>query len=72
MSELHELGYWGLFAVFARQLCLPIPAPLFLMTAGALSAHGHLHMSLVLLVSVLGCLGGDGVWFWCGRRALLH
>ncbi|WP_041597003.1 DedA family protein [Granulicella tundricola] len=69
MSGLHELTYWGLlFAVFARQLCLPIPAPLFLMTAGALAAHGRLHLSLVLLVSVLGCLAGDGVWFWCGRR----
>jgi membrane protein DedA with SNARE-associated domain/rhodanese-related sulfurtransferase len=69
MSPVVELPYWGiLLAVFARQLCLPVPALLFLMTAGALAAQGRLHLSLVLLIGVLGCLGGDGVWFWFGRR----
>ena len=66
MGELSYLGLW--LAVFSRALCLPMPAPLFLMTAGALSAHGHMHLGLSLFVSILGCLGGDGVWFWCGRR----
>jgi membrane protein DedA with SNARE-associated domain/rhodanese-related sulfurtransferase len=69
MSALSQLTYTGIWlAVFARQLCLPVPALLFLMTAGALAAHGQLHMSLVLLAGVLGCLAGDGVWFWLGRR----
>jgi membrane protein DedA with SNARE-associated domain/rhodanese-related sulfurtransferase len=69
MTSVTQLSYWGLWAaVFARQLCLPVPALLFLMTAGALAAHGHLHLSLVLLAGVLGCLAGDGVWFWFGRH----
>ncbi|ADV82879.1 VTT domain-containing protein [Terriglobus saanensis] len=69
MNALSQLTYTSVFlAVFARQLCLPVPALLFLMTAGALSAHGHLHVSFVILAGVLGCLAGDGVWFWLGRR----
>jgi membrane protein DedA with SNARE-associated domain/rhodanese-related sulfurtransferase len=65
-TQLTYSGIW--LAVFARQLCLPVPAVLFLMTAGALAAQGQLHVSLLLLAGVLGCLAGDGVWFWLGRR----
>ena len=62
------MSYLGIFlAVFARQLCLPVPAVLFLITAGA-AARGNLHVSYVLAAGVLGCLAGDGVWFWFGRR----
>ena len=69
MTDTSQLTYTGIWiAVFARQLCLPVPAVLFLIMAGALAAHGHLHLSLVLLTGVLGCLAGDGVWFWLGRR----
>jgi hypothetical protein len=35
-------------AVFARQICLPVPANLFLLTAGALACGGGLDMRLVL------------------------
>jgi membrane protein DedA with SNARE-associated domain/rhodanese-related sulfurtransferase len=55
-------------AVFARQACLPVPANLFLLTAGALARSGELNMLLVLLVGVLGCLAGDLVWFEAGRH----
>src|SRR3984885_4423958 len=55
-------------AVFARQICLPVPANLFLPTAGALVRGGGLNMSLVLCVGILGCLAGDIVWFEAGRR----
>ena len=69
MTGTTQLTYTGIWlAVFARQLCLPVPAVLFLMSAGALAMDGHLHLSLVLLVGVVGCLCGDGVWFWLGRR----
>lgn len=69
MSGATQLTYSGIgLVVFARQLSLPVPAVLFLMTAGALAAQGQLHVSLLLLVGVLGCLAGDGVWFWLGRR----
>jgi membrane protein DedA with SNARE-associated domain/rhodanese-related sulfurtransferase len=55
-------------AVFARQACLPVPANLFLLTAGALARGGELNMLLVLVVGVLGCLAGDLVWFEAGRH----
>ncbi len=70
-SGATQLTYTGIgLAVFAQQLSLPVPSVVFLMTAGALAAQGegHLHLSLVLLAGVLGCLGADGFWFWLGRR----
>lgn len=64
-----QLTYTGvLVAVLANQLCLPVPAILFLMAAGALSAHGYMQTSTVAFVSVLACLAGDGIWFWLGRK----
>jgi membrane protein DedA with SNARE-associated domain/rhodanese-related sulfurtransferase len=69
MSGATPLTYTGIgLAVFAEQFCLPVPAVLLLMTAGALAAQGELRMSLVLLVSLVGCLAADGFWFWLGRR----
>src|ERR1700678_3064101 len=55
-------------AVFSRQICLPVPANLLLLTAGALVRGGGLNMSLVLCVGILGCLAGDLVWFEAGRH----
>jgi membrane protein DedA with SNARE-associated domain/rhodanese-related sulfurtransferase len=71
MNPTTELTYTGIaLAVFAQQFCLPVPSMLLLMTAGALAAQGrgHLHLSLVLLAGVIGCLLADGFWFWLGRR----
>ena len=55
-------------AIFARQVCLPVPAVLFLLAAGALARTGELNVTLVLGVGILGCLAGDLVWFEAGRR----
>jgi membrane protein DedA with SNARE-associated domain/rhodanese-related sulfurtransferase len=71
MNPITGLTYSGIgLAVFAQQFCLPLPAMLLLMTTGALAAqgHGHLHLSLVVLSGVTGCLLADGFWFWLGRR----
>jgi membrane protein DedA with SNARE-associated domain/rhodanese-related sulfurtransferase len=57
-----------LLAVFANQLCLPIPSVVFLMTAGAIAAQRGMRASVVVLLGVLGCLAADGLWFWFGRR----
>src|SRR5271165_3345237 len=56
-----------LMAVFANQLCLPIPAVLFLITAGALVAGGSLNLVSVILAGVVGCLLADYAWFLAGR-----
>lgn len=56
------------FSVFARQLCLPVPAILFLLAGGALAGAGRLSLTGILVVAVMGCLLGDWIWFEAGRR----
>jgi membrane protein DedA with SNARE-associated domain len=56
-----------LLSVFARQLCLPVPAFLFLLSGGALAGTGRLSFTGILLVAIIGCLLGDLVWFEAGR-----
>ena len=69
MDHLVRLTYPTLWlVVFASQLCLPVPAIVFLMMAGALVGHGQLRIDLIILAGVLGCLAGDLVWFEAGRR----
>jgi len=69
MTAATQLTYSGIgLAVFGQQFCLPLPGMLFLMTAGVMAAQGDLHLSLVLLTGVVGCLAADGFWFWLGRR----
>ena len=69
MSGLLELTYGGLLGgVFAQQVGLPVPSIVFLMAAGALSASGRMTLAIVILLGVLGCLAGDGIWYWIGRK----
>ncbi|QNI32135.1 VTT domain-containing protein [Alloacidobacterium dinghuense] len=56
-------------AVFARQLCLPVPAILFLLSSGALAGAGKLSFAGILVIAVLGCVLADSVWFQAGRVA---
>jgi membrane protein DedA with SNARE-associated domain/rhodanese-related sulfurtransferase len=68
VSDALRLSYPFLWAmVFARQLCLPVPAVLFLMSAGAMVHKGELSLAGVLCAGVLGCLCGDQLWFEAGR-----
>jgi membrane protein DedA with SNARE-associated domain len=69
LNHAFRMSYLLLWVVvFARQACLPVPANLFLLTAGALARGGELNMLLVLVIGVLGCLAGDLVWFEAGRH----
>jgi membrane protein DedA with SNARE-associated domain/rhodanese-related sulfurtransferase len=54
-------------AVLARQLCLPVPAILFLLSAGALAGSGKLSYIGILLAAIAGCVLADYVWFEAGR-----
>jgi len=54
-------------AVLARQLCLPIPAILFLLSGGALAGDGKLSFAGILLAAVVGCVLADLAWFEAGR-----
>src|SRR6516225_1825301 len=62
-------GYSVLFAsVFARQICLPVPALLFLLAAGALAGSGRLSFVAALTLAVTACVLADLVWYEAGRR----
>ena len=62
-------GYSILFAtVFAHQIGLPIPGPLFLLAAGALAAAGKLGLVAALGLAVTACVLADWVWYEAGRR----
>jgi membrane protein DedA with SNARE-associated domain len=62
-------GYPILFAaLFARQIGLPVPAPLFLLAAGALAAAGKLGLLAALGLAIIACVLGDWPWYEAGRR----
>jgi membrane protein DedA with SNARE-associated domain len=66
---LAEHGYWLLVgAVLGRQACLPIPANLFLVAAGALARSGRLSLSESTGLSVATFLFADFAWYGAGRR----
>jgi membrane protein DedA with SNARE-associated domain len=62
-------GYSFLFAaLFAHQIGLPIPGPLFLLAAGALAAAGKLGFLAVIGLTIVACVSADWVWYEAGRR----
>jgi membrane protein DedA with SNARE-associated domain len=73
MNEMAQFlarhGYWLLFgAMVGRQACLPIPANLILLAAGALARLGRLGLSGTISLSVMTLLLADLAWFVAGRR----
>ena len=67
-APLHLTYTAVLLVVFAEQLGLPFPSPVFLMTAGALSVDGKMRTGIIVFLGVVGCLTADGIWFSLGRR----
>jgi len=68
LQHLARHGYSVLFAsVFARQICLPVPAILFLLAAGALAGNGKLNLALVITLGAIACVLADLVWYEAGR-----
>lgn len=62
-------GYSILFAaMFAHQIGLPVPGPLFLLAAGALAATGRLGLVPALLVAISASVLADWIWYEAGRR----
>ncbi len=62
-------GYPVLFAaLFAHQLGLPVPGPLFLLAAGGLAAAGKLGLLAVLGLAIIASILGDWPWYEAGRR----
>ncbi len=62
-------GYSILFAaLFAHQIGLPLPGPLFLLAAGALAAAEKLEFAASVAVAVSACVLADWVWYEAGLR----
>jgi membrane protein DedA with SNARE-associated domain len=62
-------GYSILFAaLFAHQIGVPLPGPLFLLAAGALAARGRLDLAAAITLAVSACVLADWVWYEAGRR----
>jgi membrane protein DedA with SNARE-associated domain/rhodanese-related sulfurtransferase len=55
-------------AVLGRQACLPIPANLVLIAAGALARSGSLSLPRIFFLSVLTFVLADLAWYDAGRR----
>jgi membrane protein DedA with SNARE-associated domain len=49
-------------SVVARQLCLPVPAILFLLTAGALAGTGKLNLGMIVALGAIASVLADFVW----------
>lgn len=71
ISNLHFLAahgtLWLFFATLGERLGLPLFVTPLLVAAGALAAMGDLHIGVLLLVTTIGCLMGDTVWYELGR-----
>src|ERR1700721_2537812 len=66
---LAQHGYWVLFvSVLGRQACLPVPANLLLLAAGALAGLGKLNLAGTILSAVAAFLLADTAWYGAGRK----
>jgi membrane protein DedA with SNARE-associated domain len=62
-------GYSILFAaIFAHQIGLPVPGPLFLLAAGALAASRKLALIPAIGLAVIATVLADWPWYEAGRR----
>jgi membrane protein DedA with SNARE-associated domain len=68
---LHSISHHGyLFLAIvclAEAVGLPVPAALAMLTAGAVTAYGDLHLYFVILVGVVSMVLGDIFLFYMGR-----
>lgn len=73
MNQITELlikyGYWLVFAsVVGRQACLPVPANLVLVAAGALAGLGMLNAAAIVAIAIAAFILADLAWFESGRK----
>jgi len=68
LSSISHHGYLFLAIIcFAEAIGLPVPAALAILTAGAVTAYGDLHLYLVLAVGVVAMMLGDVILYFTGR-----
>lgn len=62
-------GYIVLFlGVMAENASLPVPGETILIIASFYSHHGHLYLPYVIVLATIGCIIGDNISFYVGRR----
>ena len=62
-------GYLVLFlGVMAENASLPVPGETILIIASFYSYHGNLYLPYVIVLATLGCIIGDNISFYVGRR----
>ncbi|MFC3380961.1 DedA family protein [Couchioplanes azureus] len=63
-------AYLALFGFLAVDALVPVvPTQAVMITSGALTVYGNLHLALVIAVGALGMFTGDSIAFWLGRTA---
>lgn len=64
-----DYGYLILFlGVMAENASLPVPGETILIIASFYSHHGHLNLGYVIGLATIGCILGDNLSFYVGRR----
>ncbi len=64
-----DYGYLVLFlGVMAENASLPVPGETILIIASFYSHHGHLNLGYVIGLATIGCIIGDNISFYVGRR----
>lgn len=64
-----DYGYLILFlGVMLENASLPVPGETILIIASFYSHHGHLTLGYVILLATVGCILGDNISFYLGRR----
>jgi len=66
---VHHLGYVGIFIMtFVESTFVPLPAEITMIPAGYLVQQGKMTLSLVLLASITGTVGGAYFNYWLAKR----
>ncbi len=64
-----DYGYLILFlGVMAENASLPVPGETILIIASFYSHHGHLNLGYIIGLATIGCIIGDNLSFYVGRR----
>ena len=66
------LSHWGYGAIFLGVILgnfgLPVPEETILALGGYLAQRGELRLPLVIVISFVSAVTGDGFGYWLGRR----
>lgn len=66
---VHHLGYFGIFIMtFIESTFVPIPAEVTMIPAGYLVQQGKMDLTMVLLASIVGTVGGAYFNYWLAKH----